>query len=144
MSEVVVDFSAVNELLTSPQRGVTRDLVRRGLRVQAAARRLAPSDTGRLRQSITMAVVTVPSLHVLVGSNLEYALLVHRGTGIYGPNRLPIRSASHGYLRFTPKTRTTPTGRVRIRSRDQNVVFTRSVRGQRGVPYLKNALVAAR
>ena len=42
-------------------------------------------DTGRLRNSITH-VVNSSDDSVTVGSNVNYAVYVHEGTGIFGPN----------------------------------------------------------
>lgn len=65
---------------------VARDMLRRGLRVESAAkRRISHSprriDTGRLRASIN----TRPIVHgglpgVRVGTNVDYAIYVHEGT----------------------------------------------------------------
>jgi len=48
----------------------------------------APVDTGRLRNSFT---VIKQGNEYVVGTNLEYAIYLELGTGIYGPKRRPIR-----------------------------------------------------
>lgn len=49
-----------------------------GLVAEGAAKRLCPVDTGRLRNSITHALVSRESVEV--GTNVEYAIYVHEGT----------------------------------------------------------------
>lgn len=112
--------------------GVERDLLRRGRRVQGVARRLVKVDKGRLRASITVELrYEVGKPVVQIGSRLRYAIMVHDGTGIYGPRGVPITPRRGQFLVFTPKG-------------SNQVVFARAVKGQRGVPYLRNALPAAR
>jgi hypothetical protein len=133
------DLGAIRVLLTSPQRGVVQDLLRRGLLVETAAKRNLGGvggpkrvDTGRLRASITTQLVTRDSLPVvLVGTNVRYARYVHEGTGIYGPRGRPIRPRRRKFLRFRPR------GRGRY-------VYARQVKGMRPNHYLTNALPAAR
>jgi hypothetical protein len=132
----VFDVAALNVQLHGPGNGVARDMLRRGMRVQTAAKRRAPADSGRLRGSLTIAteprnVLGISTFAVLIGTNLSYARWVHDGTGIYGPTGAPIVARGGTYLVFKSKT----TGRL---------VFTRSVRGQEGVAFLKEALEAAR
>lgn len=65
---------------------IRRDLLRRGARVESAAKkRISHSprriDTGRLRASIATQPFTRGRLPgIRVGSNVEYALYVHNGT----------------------------------------------------------------
>ncbi len=49
-----------------------------GLVAEGAAKRLCPVDTGRLRNSITHALMGDDS--VAIGTNVEYAIYVHEGT----------------------------------------------------------------
>jgi len=134
-----LDPQAIRLLIFSPQGGVARDLLRRGLRVETQAKRNLGGiggpkriDTGRLRASISTNLVTrngVPT--VLVGTNVNYALFVHNGTGIYGPMHRPIRPRHAKFLRFRPRT-------------SRRFVYARQVRGMPPNPFLKNALSAAR
>jgi hypothetical protein len=134
-----LDPAAIRALIFSPQGGVARDLLRRGLRVETQAKRNLGGiggpkriDTGRLRASISTNLVTrngVPT--VLVGTNVNYALFVHNGTGIYGPMHRPIRPRRAKFLRFRPRT-------------SRRFVYARQVRGMLPNPFLKNALSAAR
>jgi hypothetical protein len=126
---------AIQDQLTGQNGAIARDLLRRGQRVQNKARRLAPVDRGRLRGSITTEVRgSGRGLEVRVGSNLDYAVYVHEGTGIY---------AGRGYI--YPRR-----GRyLRWRARGgggggREYVYARRVRGVRGRPFLKDALDAAR
>lgn len=134
-----LDLGAVARLLNSPQGGVTRDLLRRGLLVETQAKRNLGGiggpkriDTGRLRASVATVVVTRQARPVvLVGTNVNYARYVHDGTGIYGPRHRPIRPKRAKFLRFRPK------GGGRW-------VYARQVKGMRPNPFLTNALPAAR
>lgn len=116
---------------------VGRDMMKRGLRVESAAKkRISTSpkrvDTGRLRSSIqTRAIKRGKAQGARVGSGVKYALYVHEGTGIYGPRGVPITPKTKKFLRFKPKGLRT-------------YVYARSVKGMRGNPYLRDALPAAR
>lgn len=143
-----LDLGAVRALLTSPRGGVVRDLLRRGLRVESAAKRNLSSapkriDTGRLRASISTQVVTRDgSPAVIVGTNVAYARFVHDGTGLFGPlaRRItpkrakvmvwPGRGVSRRYAKRG--------GRLRGK------VVARSTKGMRPNPFLAKALSAAR
>lgn len=104
-------------------------LVRSAVKVQNQARRNAPVDTGLLRQSITYTITGVgETAEARVGSNLDYALGVETGTGIYGPKGRPITPVRAKALRFPKK--------------GGGIVFAASVRGRPGTPYLKPALRA--
>lgn len=86
MAELIWNTSAVEALARSQP--VVRDLLRRGLLVQAAAKNFATGvgggphvRTGRLRSSIA----TVPgedsvSVYVDIGSDVSYAAFVELGT----------------------------------------------------------------
>ena len=134
-----LDLGAVRTLLTSPTGGVVRDLLRRGLLVETQAKRNLGGiggpkrvDTGRLRASIATVVVTrnnEPA--VLVGTNVNYALFVHDGTGLYGPKHAVIRPRRGKFLRFKPRG-------------SRKWVYARQVKGMRPNPFLANALTAAR
>jgi hypothetical protein len=132
----VLNTTALNAQLRGPSSGVTRDLLRRALRVQAIAKRNVKADHGRLRNSIHVAtrVAADGVLVVEVGSDLNYALAVHNGTGVYGPRATAI-VPTHGKLLVFPVRGGASSGGGRF-------VFARSVQGQPANPYLKNALTA--
>lgn len=75
-------------LTRGPHGAVARDLARRGVRIEAAAKSFATGNqggphvrTGRLRSSISWALGEDSlSLFVDVGSNVEYAAYVELGT----------------------------------------------------------------
>ncbi len=116
---------------------VGRDMLRRGKRVESAAKkRISTSpkrvNTGRLRSKIeTRPIKRGKAQGARVGSGVKYALYVHEGTGIYGPKGVPIKPKTKKFLRFKPKGLRT-------------YVYARSVKGMRGNPYLRDALPAAR
>lgn len=120
----------INAILRSPRGIVARNMQWRGNRVRKRAQRLAPSRSGRLRNSITVSFKPHDgAFGVRVGSSLFYAGYVHFGTGIYGPTGQPITARNGGYLKFT--------------GRDGSIVLTRSVRGQPPNPFLARAMSAA-
>lgn len=71
----------LERLFTSPEGGVAKDLARRAIRVERAAKRLAPVDTGRLRASITHELQRdARGLLAMVGTNVTYAAYQEFGT----------------------------------------------------------------
>lgn len=125
-----INGSALNRLLRSPTGPVAREMLRRGRKVQSAARRRINSRTGALSRSIEVDIVIVDrTAGARIGTNLSYARFVHDGTGVHGPNRRPIKPTRRKALAF---------GGV-----GGNVVVASS-RGQRGTHFLRNALRAAR
>lgn len=72
---------ALDELLRGESGPIAKDLERRAIRVESAAKRLCPVDTGRLRASITHALDRDgDGLYAIVGSDVEYAPHVELGT----------------------------------------------------------------
>lgn len=92
---------AARRQLRSANGPVARDLKVRGVRVQSRAKTLVGTkravNTGRLRSSIETTdprVVGANQLAVSVGSNLEYSLAVHEGSGSqYAPRSWRIAHA---------------------------------------------------
>jgi len=88
--------AAVDFLLRSPDGPVGRDLVKRAIRVVNAAKVLCPVDNGRLRaaQDRTEPMVVADGLVIEIGSNIEYSLAVHEGSGsIWAPRSWRIAHA---------------------------------------------------
>lgn len=81
MAEVEWDEGAVDELLAL-NGPIAREVQRRSIKVERAAKRLSPVDTGRLRSSITRSDVQRRrrSLVVRIGTDVEYAKYVEFGT----------------------------------------------------------------
>ena len=72
---------ALARLLQSEEGDVGRDLLKRAIRVEASAKRLAPVDTGRLRASITHSLERDGrGLVAFVGSDVSYAIFQEFGT----------------------------------------------------------------
>lgn len=81
MSYVEFDRGALAELFESPSGPVARDLQRRALQVDRAAKHNCPVDTGRLRSSITNELgQDGQGLVATIGTNVEYAPYVELGT----------------------------------------------------------------
>lgn len=139
---------AIRALVASPNGAVAKDLLRRGLLVETAAKRnlggtgAAPKrvDTGRLRSSISTRLTVEQGRPVVsVGTNVRYAWFVHEGTGIYGPRHRIIRPVRRRVMRFKPK--------VQLPGRRRGPggwVYTRRVIGMRPNHFLRDALQAAR
>lgn len=78
----------IEKLLRSPAGGVAKDMLRRGLLVEAAAKNYATGvgggphvRTGRLRSSISTSIgADELGVYADVGSNVEYAGFVELGT----------------------------------------------------------------
>jgi HK97 gp10 family phage protein len=91
VSRVVFDEVALDQLFNSPEGPVGKDLARRAVRVETAAKRLAPVDTGRLRSSITRELSRDgQGLVAVIGTNVHYAPHVEFGT---------VRMRAQPYLR---------------------------------------------
>lgn len=134
----------IRSQLTGPGGAVARDLLRRGQRVQNEARRLCPVDEGRLRASITTEVRgSGEALLVRVGSNLQYAIYVHEGTGIYAGKGY-IYPKRGSYLRWPRKNNSGVGNRRYSGGRTSKYVFAKKVKGVRSRPFLRDALPAAR
>jgi phage gpG-like protein len=109
MSELVWDEAALFAVLNSPSGFVARDLLRRGVAVESAAKVYASGvgggphvQTGRLRASITHQLGEDPlGLYVDIGTNVEYAPYVELGH----PNTAhvyPRRGGGFGYVSDRP------------------------------------------
>ena len=128
---VTFDRSEWLSLLRSPVGPVFRDLQLRGTAVKNKAQRLCPvaPGGGRLRTSIEVEMAVERGAPVArVGTNVEYALYVHEGTGIYGKRGRPITPVRAKALKFTVGGKT---------------LIRRSVAGMPGRPFLTDALDAA-
>jgi HK97 gp10 family phage protein len=133
--------SEVRQVLLSPQGGVVKAMMRKGARVESAAKRNLQSDprrvnTGRLRSSIvTELQMTSGGFRVVVGTNVAYAKFVHEGTGLYGPKHALIRPKVKKALRWRAKGGHASKG---------GWTYSRYSRGMRPNHFLLNALPAAR
>lgn len=80
---MTVDFiDNSKEVLAAFQEAAVRALEKCGLTAEGYAKKLAPVDTGNLRNSISH-VVDEDKLDAYVGTNTEYAAYVELGTGQY-------------------------------------------------------------
>lgn len=146
MADVTVrlDPGAIRAQLTGPGGAIARDLIRRGQRVENKARRLCPVDEGRLRASISTEVRgSGSSLTIRIGSNLEYAIYVEEGTGIYA-GRGYITPKRGTYMRWPRKNNSGSGSRRYSGGRTSTYVFAKRVKGVRPRPFLRPALDAAR
>lgn len=75
------DTAALGQLFNSENGAVAKELARRAIKVDAAAKRLCPVDTGRLRSSITWTLASDhKGLLAIIGTNVVYAPHVEFGT----------------------------------------------------------------
>lgn len=122
------------------KKAVAKDLLRRGFKVQARARILLSGggaghpkrvDTGLLRTSIQVRLMsTSGNTRVRIGTNRRYARWVHDGTGIYGPQRMPIRARHAKVMKF----------RAKGAGGGGKTVYARTVKGMKKNEFLKDAL----
>lgn len=125
----VLDTASLQHMLHSRDGAVARTMLQRALLIEADAKRRVKADHGRLRQSITHEFVMLEGVPaVRIGTNIEYALDVHNGTGLHGPQHHRVVPVQARVMRFTSKS--------------GDIVFARSTQGQEPNPYLKNALEA--
>ena len=76
------------EVLAAMQEAAVRALEKCGLTAEGYAKKLAPVDTGNLRNSIAHKVdESEPAAYI--GTNLAYAPYVELGTGQYNPQGRP-------------------------------------------------------
>lgn len=98
MTRVVLDEAAIDRLLRDQNGPAGRTVLRKGIQVEGAAKRICPVDTGRLRSSITHEVTTdEKGVVCFVGSNVEYAIFQELGTR-YMPAQPYLRPALRAAL----------------------------------------------
>lgn len=78
-----VNQGAIDAIIRGP---FAKDLEKKAIQVESAAKRLAPVDTGRLRGSISHSAPKVDGkgLYILIGSDVEYAIYQEFGTRYMG------------------------------------------------------------
>jgi len=132
-----VNNTAIQLMLRNPNGGVAKDMLKRAVKVQTAAKKNLSRPpqrvrTGYLRASIYIKPVIIDGMPGFrIGTSVRYAWFVHNGTGIYGPRHTVIRPKRAQYLVFKP-------------SGLNHVIFAKQVKGMRPNPFLKDALKAAR
>ena len=128
--------AAMHAILSSPQGGLAKDMLKRAVRVQALAKKNLQRPpqrvkTGHLRASITITPFLFRSYPAFrVGSPLNYARWVHDGTGIYGPHHQLIKPRNANVLAWHGNM--------------GEFVFAKSVKGMPPNPFLKDAVKAAK
>lgn len=143
-----LDAAAIRKLLASQQGGVAKDMFKRGLRVQAAARRFVSGvgpghpkrvDTGQLRNDISVNLFVADGYPgVRVGTHLKHARWVHDGTGLYGSRHAWIKPRHAKFLVFRSAKYGAKKGKFKGK------VIVRRVRGMRPNPFLRDALKFAK
>lgn len=146
-----LDTGALKALLSGPQSGLYKDMLRRGKKVESKAKQNLSGDggahpkrvdTGRLRSSVQTVMTVFNSFPAAeVGTNVEYALEVHDGTGIHGPKGQMIVPVNKKVLRWKTKGLT---GKNLKKKGKQVYTFSMKSSGMMPNPFLKDALSAAK
>jgi len=121
--------AALDAMLQGPNGDVARFMLRLGNRIRTGAAERCNVDTGRLRSSISVALIDGPGCQV--GSDVNYAYWVHEGTA---PHVIEAQGMSpRNPTRLHVLSWVGPGGRV----------FRRRVNhpGYRGNPFLRDAMV---
>jgi hypothetical protein len=144
----VVNHAEYYSLFNSPSGGIARDMNRRGIRVQSAAKNNLSGttgsgpkriDTGHLRSSLTHELFFLGgNIGTRVGTNVHYSMYVHEGTGIYGPKHMPIRPKTKNILAWKSAVYGAKKGKY------AGWAFATSVKGMVPNRYLTNALTRTR
>lgn len=128
-AEIRINEAALQKMLRNPKGQVARGTLKLGKKVERKAKRLVPVDHGILRNSISTELIIRRGPVARIGTKMKYALVVHNGTGIYGPTGARIYPRHAKVLMFTSRK----TGEL---------VFAKSIKGMKGTPYLRDALIA--
>src|SRR5215471_10080737 len=137
----VLDQNGLYALLQGPRGATAKALLARGLAVEGVAKERLTSagrvDQGTLRASIHTHMVRLGGILICeVGTDVEYAIYVHEGTGLYGPRHALIYPKRARVLVFTPRK----SGGQFIKRADRTTVFVKFTRGMPGTPFLRDAL----
>lgn len=135
-----VNQAQLQQLLNGRNGAVVKDMIKRLLRVEAAAKKNLDNDprridTGRLRTSIRYELKIAHTVIGRVGTNVKYARWVHDGTGIYGPHSTRIYPKTKKALKWKSGTHGTSKG---------GYVFAKYTLGMRPNRFLRNAMKAAK
>lgn len=137
MSRYVENEAGFAEL-NAPGGLIDRAVARASGHLRDTAKRNAPVDTGRLRQSIESSRHSFSLLSVVyrVGTRVFYGPYQEGGTGIYGPRHSPIVPRRAKALRFIPK------GNRGTAVPFSPFVYAKSVKGSPATHFLTKALAA--
>lgn len=130
VARIDINMAEANRLLNSPQGEVADLVVRTSRTVRAMCVRETPVQDGDMRASYGFGLRVRPFRYVMgrITNSDEAALWVQTGTGIYGRRGAPIRPRTATNLRFHGK-------------RDGELLYRRSVRGQRANPFMFRGLL---
>jgi hypothetical protein len=110
-------------------------LFKAAVTTQNIARLETPVKTGRLRNSISIALTDNKAV---VFTKVNYGVYVHQGTGIYGPHRAPIIPKQKKIMA------TTKNPGWGTRNKAGYYIIGKSVKGQRPNPFMKRAALMSR
>jgi hypothetical protein len=142
MASLVLNQAALKELMSGPSGLVYQDINRRTNATLRTARNKCPVDEGRLRSSLASEIRVQGSVVVgRVGTNLDYALWVHEGTGIYA-GRGYITPKRGKFLSWPVKNNSGQGARRYKGGATAQYAFAKKVKGVPGRPFLRQALEA--
>jgi hypothetical protein len=137
-----VNHAALQQIIRGPNGAVAKDMLKRLVRVESAAKKNLDRpprriNTGHLRASLTRELTLGPHGWIgRVGTNVSYARWVHDGTGIYGPHHALIVPRTAKALRWR--------GGGGVGKLKGDYVYARWSRGMPPNPFLKDAVPAAK
>lgn len=98
---MLINLQTVEKQLDSISKDVgTKFVIRCGEAVEAKAKKLCPKDSGKLAESIKTQLIDDTA--VAVGTNKEYAIYVHEGTGMYAKGETSRPKGSYWIYVKTP------------------------------------------
>jgi len=141
MASIIINEAELRNLLAGNKGAVWQDINRRGNRVLNGAISACPYDKGTLRQSLTKEMLTEDGMPVArIGTNIEYAIFVHEGVGLYGPKKRMIVPVNFTVLKWAA-TNNSGTGRRRYKGgKTAAYVYSKRSRGFKGTPFLRDSL----
>jgi len=104
--------------------GIEAGLLRAAGAVEAAAVEEAPKATGNLADAIRK-YLSYGEKKAVVTSTAPYSIFVHRGTGIYGPYKMPVVPTTKKALAFKI---------------GDKLIIRRSIKGMKPNPFMTRAL----
>lgn len=132
-------------ILAGNEGAVAKQMARVANAVMNSAKRKCPVDRGKLRASITWEMRRENDQPVfVVGTNLEYAVYVHEGTGLWSKTKPgPIRPKNKPFLawpKINKNYRQTGGPRRYKNGKTAAYVYAKQSAGSPGKPFLTDAL----
>ena len=139
---VVLNSGEMKALLSGSQGPVYRILNQKANQVKNVAVGLAPVDRGKLRESINYTLRQEGGQPVAyIGANVDYAIFVHEGTGIYSKTNPRMITPKNAKVLRWPRVNNSSSGRRRYKGgQTAAYVYSKKSKGSPGRPFLPDAL----